>query len=220
MQFFSQNGTVYNINPNGTLGSPIPPIAIDLANNGIDYLSQSASIVFRDQETGVNTNLAWVGPEDGILVIDDNNSGTIDTLNEFAFALRTPEDDTDLTALRSLYDSNQDGVLDAQDAQFDQFYVWQDANSNAVSEEGELISLNDLDIASIELDYRSNSEIRIEAEGDVSVNGQANINYSDGTTGTAEDSNFEGTLVFDDQPNNGAPAARKPPQITANQRVP
>jgi hypothetical protein len=58
---------------------------------------------------------------------------------------------TDLSGLAEAFDSNRDGVFDAQDAQFDEFKVWQDANQNGVSDAGEVRSLADWGIASINL---------------------------------------------------------------------
>ena len=58
--------------------------------------------------------------------------------------------DNSLEALASL-DDNGDGVIDANDAAFDEILVWQDANSDGVSQAGELQSLADHGITSIDL---------------------------------------------------------------------
>ena len=55
-----------------------------------------------------------------------------------------------LDALASL-DSNGDGVIDANDAEFGALRVWVDANSNGVTDAGELFTLADLGIPSISL---------------------------------------------------------------------
>ncbi len=41
------------------------------------------------------------------------------------------------------YDSNNDGIIDSQDAEFDKLLLWQDKNSNGISETDELIKLSD-----------------------------------------------------------------------------
>jgi len=75
------------------------------------------------------------------------------------------------------------------------FAVWQDLNSDAKTDEGELLTLSELGIESIELSYRDESEARVDGDGDVKVLGQANINYEDGSTGLAEDTTFAQTTV-------------------------
>ncbi|MDE5873313.1 MAG: hypothetical protein K2H07_05305, partial [Lachnospiraceae bacterium] len=49
------------------------------------------------------------------------------------------------------YDQNGDGVIDATDEIFANLRVWQDKNSNGVTDEGELHTLADLGISSISL---------------------------------------------------------------------
>ncbi|MEL0153286.1 MAG: hypothetical protein VW779_08695, partial [Halieaceae bacterium] len=93
-------------------------------------------------------------------------------------------------AIAEVFDTNQDGVLDAQDERFDEFAVWQDHDSDGVTDEGELTSLTDLGIESIELTYREDSDSRVDGDGDVTVFGQVNVNYEDGSTTTAEDVSF------------------------------
>ncbi|MBR7059989.1 MAG: hypothetical protein IKI22_05250, partial [Neisseriaceae bacterium] len=51
----------------------------------------------------------------------------------------------------SQLDSNQDGIIDTNDKNFNQIKVWRDLNENGISEDGELFSLNQLNITSINL---------------------------------------------------------------------
>ena len=173
------------------------PIAIDLDGDGINYLGLDAGVVFTDQLTGESVNSAWVGPEDGMLVIDANDSGTVDESREYVFTEWSDTAQTDLEAVAEVFDTNQDGVLDAQDEQWDQFAVWQDADSDGVTDEGELRSLGDLGIDSIELNYSDDSVPGTAADGDVTIHGQAVVNFTDGTTGTAEDVTFAAVTVED-----------------------
>ncbi|MFN3700671.1 MAG: hypothetical protein ACK4VI_04010 [Alphaproteobacteria bacterium] len=53
--------------------------------------------------------------------------------------------------LLAYYDSNQDGIIDDNDEQFDQLLVWIDVNSDGYSQKDELHSLADLGITSISL---------------------------------------------------------------------
>jgi hypothetical protein len=58
---------------------------------------------------------------------------------------------TDLSGLVKALDTNLDGLLNAQDAQFTEFMVWQDANQNGVSDAVQVRSLADWSITEINL---------------------------------------------------------------------
>jgi hypothetical protein len=49
------------------------------------------------------------------------------------------------------YDTNQDGKIDVQDDVFNQLLVWQDANGNGVTDDGELLTLAQRGITSIQI---------------------------------------------------------------------
>ena len=173
-----------------TLNPSASPIAVDLDGDGTEYLSRDEGVVFTDQSTGESVNTAWVAPEDGMLVIDANNSGTVDESREYVFTEWSANAETDLQAIAEVFDTNQDGVLDAQDEQFDQFAVWQDADSDGVTDEGELTSLTDLGVESIALTYADDSESGTAADGDVIIHGQSTVTFTDGSTTVAEDTSF------------------------------
>ena len=102
---------------------------------------------------------AWVAAGDALLVFDANNSGTVDASREYVFTEWAEAATSDMAALREVFDTNQDDVLDASDDNWDQFKVWQDANSDGVTDEGELKSLDEAGITSIALTYNETSEV-------------------------------------------------------------
>ena len=59
--------------------------------------------------------------------------------------------DTDLGALKTVFDTNHDNKLDAQDSSFADFRVWQDKNGDGVSDAGELKTLAEAGIAAFDL---------------------------------------------------------------------
>ena len=97
----------------------VPQLAFDF--NGDGTLEQSS----------------WVSPDDAFLVHDANNDEIVNDGSEIVFADLHPDAATDLEGLRLVFDSNEDGVLDANDDLFSEFGIWQDANSDGVTDAGE-----------------------------------------------------------------------------------
>jgi len=104
---------------------------------------------------------AWAGAQDGVLVWDKYADGLVHDNSHYAFAQypttyangldalgKAP---TDLSGLVKALDTNLDGLLNAQDAQFTEFMVWQDANQNGVSDAVQVRSLADWSITEINL---------------------------------------------------------------------
>ena len=168
-------------NSNVTIAKTATPIALDLNNDGIEYLSTSAGVTYDYNGDGVAESTAWVSPEDGLLALSQEDGS-------FKIVFSTQDGETDLQGLARIYDSNQDGHLDELDTFFNQFGVWQDADSDGVVDSGEFQSLTDRDIVS--LDLVSDGIERTEAGGDVFVYGQTTYTKADGTTGQADDAAF------------------------------
>ncbi|HEX5357389.1 MAG TPA: hypothetical protein VFW93_14340, partial [Aquabacterium sp.] len=98
-------------------------------------------------------HVGWVAPTDGLLVMDRNGDGRINDGKEL-FGTATVVDGhragDGYTAMRA-EDSNHDGKLSATDLRFDELKVWVDANSDGVSQAGELHNLASLGIIEIDL---------------------------------------------------------------------
>jgi Ca2+-binding RTX toxin-like protein len=130
------------------------PLVLDLDGDGIETtgLNASAPILFDSDADGVKTATGWVRPDDGILVMDRNGNGVIDSGREL-FGDETLLANGSLAtngyqALAAL-DSNGDHKISAQDTSFASLRVWQDANQDGVSQSGELRTLQQLGITSI-----------------------------------------------------------------------
>jgi hypothetical protein len=94
--------------------------------------------------------------------------------------------------LAAAFDSNQDDVFDAQDVQFADFNVWQDANQNGVSDAGEMHTLAALGLTEIKL--TSDNVLRTPADG-VTEYGQTTATAADGTQVLVADVGFEYTSL-------------------------
>jgi hypothetical protein len=172
----------------------VPPIAIDLGGNGIDYLSVAQSGITQSP-LGL-FNVAWVGAEDGLLAYDYNGDGLIAEAKEFVFTLwgNRPDVTTDMEALAAYLDGDsmgvKDGLLNSNDLSWSLFGVWQDLNTNGTQDGGEFAYLADWGITSIALAYSANSSAYTAADGDVHVYGQMAVTRVDGSTTSADDMAF------------------------------
>ncbi|MDP3674869.1 MAG: tandem-95 repeat protein [Novosphingobium sp.] len=161
------------------------PVALDLDGGGVQFQGLDAGTTFNYGDDGSRVASAWVGKGDGLLAIDLNANGQVDSGKEIVFSTGSL---TDLEGLAAKHDSNKDGVLDARDANFAKFGVWQDADGDGVSDAGEFRSLADLGIVSIKL--TSDGIAYTAANGDVTVAGSSTFTRADGTTGTVADAAF------------------------------
>jgi hypothetical protein len=94
---------------------------------------------------------AWAGGQDGVLVWDKLGDGKVHDNSQYAFSQYGKAGSTDLQGLAEAFDTNHDGMFDAQDVKFAEFKVWQDMDQDGVSDVGELRSLVDWGITSIHL---------------------------------------------------------------------
>lgn len=161
------------------------PVGLDLDGDGIELTDQQNSQAWFDVSgDGLRRHVGWIAPDDGFLAIDANQDGRIEGARELSFALWTDKaDDTDMEALATVFDSNSDGRLDAQDARFAEFRVWQDANGDGVSDAGELKTLAQAGIERVSLatartDWRG---------GGNRISGFSTFERADGTRGWVAD---------------------------------
>lgn len=182
----------YSILDDGSYQYAVAPIALDLDGNGVDLTEFGSSGARFDWDgDGVAQQTAWVGPRDGFLTIDlaaDGSAGpdgVIDQRKELAFTDWAAGTKSDLEGLRAAFDSNGDDVLDGRDARWGEFRIWQDANQNGVTDEGELKTLDQWGISSISLAAGA-GETTARPDGSV-VGGTSTFTRADGTSGTVGD---------------------------------
>jgi hypothetical protein len=171
------------------------PVVIDLNRDGeLAY----ADVVMDVNGDGHLDQTVWAGSSDGVLVWDKFADGQVHNNSQYAFAQykTTANADgsaaTDLQGLAAAFDTNQDGVFDAKDAKFAEFKVWQDANQNGVSDAGEVRSLADVGITSINL--TSDGVQRTPAAG-VTEAGRTTAVATDGSEVLVADAAFEYTSL-------------------------
>ena len=161
------------------------PVVLDLDGDGVELLKRTKTRAGFDYDAdGAGDDTGWVKGDDGFLVIDRNNDGLITEAAELSLASEFDGARSGLQGLAWL-DSNNDGVVDQQDARFGELRVWQDRNSNGDTDEGELRSLTDAGIASISLSVTPlNYLMKLDNNAVVSTTAFTRL---DGTTATAAD---------------------------------
>jgi Ca2+-binding RTX toxin-like protein len=127
------------------------PIILDLDGDGKTIVPLAESDTTFDMVgDGRLRKTAWADAGDAFLVRDRNSDGMINGIGEISFVGDKAGAKTDLEGLAG-FDDNKDGVLDALDTAFVGFGAWIDANSNGVTDAGELLSLAQVGISSIDL---------------------------------------------------------------------
>jgi hypothetical protein len=210
-QYFSQRGDTYsgvdpfsitvtdaqgastNVNISATHagtsaagGGGKKPVTLDLNGNGLHYIGIDDSKAYFDiNNDGWREHIAWLAPDDGLLVRDIGSDGKIDRYDEISFTSYLAGAKTDLEGLTA-FDSNHDGLLSRLDTRWKEFAIWQDKNSDGTSDAGEVRTLDDIGIAQIGLV----SDHQIRTVDGVTEHGQSQFVWTDahgGQTGAVGD---------------------------------
>lgn len=164
------------------------PLIFDLDGDGVETLDiDNSNVYFNTQNTEFSTKTGWVSGDDGLLAIDKNGDGKITQQSELFGTEQTSGFD-----ILANYDTNNDGIIDANDAQFNSLKLWQDANENGITDAGELKSLTEAGISSIKLNP---SELNIE-QNQNTITGVSSYTKSDGTVGLIYNVNLAFNKIY------------------------
>ncbi len=138
----------------------VDPLALDLDGNGIRTIAanQFSGSLFDHDGDGIRTASGWVAKEDGLLVYDRNGDGIINNGSElFGDATRLKNGGTAAHGFAALadLDDNGDGKIDAADKAFSSLRVWRDLNQDGISQEGELLTLEQAKVRSLSTTFRN-----------------------------------------------------------------
>lgn len=162
------------------------PLVLDLDGDGIELTAlTSVSPRFDLDGDRFAEETGWVQRDDALLVLDKNDNGTIDDINEL-FGIGLTSGFTELAAL----DSDEDGWFSAKDDLFEEVQIWQDKNQNALSEVNELTGLIDAGIQQISLGATAVTNPDIANNVGNLVAATASYQRTDGSTGTIADVRF------------------------------
>jgi len=175
----------------GSLGdgdAQLSPLVLDLNGSGINLTALSSSSPYFDlTNDGFARKTGWIGSGTGLLCFDPNDANITNITQLFGTNDSTGDG---FDALRKL-DANQDNVIDSSDPAFASLRVWIDANSNGVTDAGELYTLPQLGIVSINLNATKASQT---IAGN-SISSISSFTMADGTTHEIADAWFTNSTL-------------------------
>ncbi|MBU2127799.1 MAG: hypothetical protein KKG86_02400 [Gammaproteobacteria bacterium] len=139
----------------------LSPLILDLDGDFVvETQSKTAGIHFDHAGDGFAESTGWAGKDDGLLVRDLNGDGAINNGGEL-FGNNTrlsngQKAENGFEALADL-DSNRDGKINSADAAWNTLRVWKDADSDAQTDTGELLTLADAGVREVNLAYTDTS---------------------------------------------------------------
>ena len=156
----------------------------------------SISARFDHNADGIATATGWTAAGNGILALDLDKNGKIDSGKEIFgnhSVLSNGATAAHGYAALAELDSNNDGKVNALDKAFNELRVWIDANSDGISQASELRTLMSLDIQSLNLEHQENSKDFGNGNRLTHIGSYTKI---DGTTGEMGDVEFASNSLY------------------------
>jgi hypothetical protein len=138
-----------NVLVTGTCNDGVDPIILNLDGRSVETLSQATSSVSFDmQNNGQKVQTGWGTAGEGYLVYDPNDAGNTTVVNQDSQLVAGFDA---LQALAMQVDGTANGSLTANDALWNSLKVWVDTTGTGQFRSGQLYSLDQLGITSINL---------------------------------------------------------------------
>ncbi len=96
---------------------------------------------------GLKERVGWIKPEDALVAYDENDNGQIDGIDEVFGNLS----ENGFEEIKRVIDSNHDNKIDRKDELFYRLETWNDFNQDGKVQDGELQSLLEAGVKSIDL---------------------------------------------------------------------
>ena len=168
----------------------VSPIVLDLDGNGIDLIGFDQGVNFDHDGDGFAERTGWVHGRDGLLVLDRDHNGEIDSGRELFGSETILSDGTKaVNGFHAMWelDINQDRRLDADDPRFAELRVWVDENSDGKAQSVELRSLAQVGIKSISIDHTWTQDRGKTDQYGNEATDQGSFEWVDGTVGRLVD---------------------------------
>ena len=176
----------------------VDPLVLDLDGDGLEITPLSRGVQFDGNGDTIRTNTSWADADDGLLALDRNGNGVIDSGRELfgdetllangkkaahGFAALA---ELDVGGAANATGGVGDGLFDAKDAQYANVRIWRDLNQDGISQAGELQTLAEAGIASVKLSSTKTDT----SYGDAQLVQSGSFTRADGTEGQA------GSFIF------------------------
>jgi len=163
------------------------PLVIDLSSGhtGVEltaFNTATTTSFFDIEGTGFAQQTAWVAGDTGLLCRDMNGNGKIDSVSELFGSTSV-----DGFSLLATLDTNDDHRIDQNDSSWSTLQVWTDTNGDAITQDGELHTLSDLSIKSIDLAGVTASTDLIEGN---TISHISTVTFDNSSTATIADAWF------------------------------
>ncbi len=156
------------------------PLVLDLDGDGIELTARTGVSPLFDVDGDLFAErTGWVRGDDGMLALDANANGKINSVREL-FGSPGASGFAELAT----YDGNSDGIINNLDAIFGDLRVWQDLDGDGVTDAGELKTLAELSIVSINVTGTAQSGV---TNAGNTVLATGTFTRANGSTGTLAD---------------------------------
>jgi hypothetical protein len=171
----------------------VDPLVLDLDGDGLEITPLSQGVQFDGNGDTIRTNTSWASADDGLLALDRNGNGVIDSGRELfgdetlladgkkaahGFAALA---ELDVGGAANATGGAGDGVFDAKDAQYTNVRIWRDLNQDGISQANEMQTLAQAGIASIKLSSTKTDT----SYGDAQLVQSGSFTRTDGSEGQA-----------------------------------
>ena len=165
---------------------PRDPLVIDFSGNETasneGLVDTDNGVYFDLDNNGFAEKTAWIDNGNGFLAYDRNGNGIIDNGSElFGDSVIMSNGQKSAHGFEALadLDSNNDGIIDENDTEFNKLLVWQDTLRNGKTDTGELKTLKELGIKSISLTTENKNH---KTESGTIITDSAEVRFTDNRT--------------------------------------
>ncbi|MEM8750673.1 MAG: calcium-binding protein, partial [Pseudomonadota bacterium] len=171
------------------------PLVLDLDGDGIETtrlgtVERGSDVTFDHDGDFFAERTGWLSGDDGFLALDKNANRRIDDISELFGDVGTAG-----YAELAAYDDNGDGVIDASDLIWSDLLIWRDVDQDGRSSAGELSSLDNLGIISLEA---SGEELNFTTPQGTELRQKGSFTWESGAVGNVFEAIFEIDAVVTD----------------------